>query len=187
MEEQNDVIVPVVIPKFKGRPTNVVARQIKINKEAQAILDIEEKRKQAQAILQDREEKLNRFVEEFVRNGGNATQAALKVFPGTTLANASVKGHYYLNQARDVIRLYMEERGASYGKLIDSAIKKNEESKTPEWFDRLMKIAGYHDFMAKPAAGTANIVNIVNAQRDLAKSYIEGEIVEEDGDKEDQL
>jgi len=46
-----------------------------------------------------------------------------------------------------------------------------ERSKSPEWWDRLMKLAGYEDFMTKKEPAVS--VNILNAQKDILKGYVQ--------------
>lgn len=125
------------------------------------------------------------FLNEFIKNGGNATQAALAVFNCSTIESAAVMGHKYLKQARGISRIYLEKKGYTYGKMLDIAATKMETSKTPEWWDRLMKMADYADFISKKDARPA-VVNIVAAQKNLQKEFgfIDGEEVTED-DTED--
>jgi len=131
--------------------------------------------------------KLDVFLKEFLENGGNATMAVMSAFGVKNKASASVIGSRYLKQARGTARLMLEEKGATYGKLLELAWEKAQAAKNPEWFDRVMKIAGYEDFMSKNK-GNVN-VNILTAQNDKNdfKGFIEeGEIVEEgeiDGDE----
>jgi hypothetical protein len=128
------------------------------------------------------------FLSEFINNGGNATQAALSVFNCSTIESAAVMGHKYLKQARGLSRVYLEKKGYTYGKMLDIATQKLEASKTPEWWDRLMKMADYADFMTKKDS-RPSVVNIVAAQRNLQKEFgfMDGEIVEDDQDGTEEL
>lgn len=124
--------------------------------------------------------RLDAFLDEFLKNGGNATQAAITVFGYKSKTTAASTGHMLLKQGKELLKIYMEEKGASYGQLIDNMITKNKESKTPEWSDRLMRLAGYEDFMSKQNTSSSVAVSIVSAQKDLAGQYvIEGEEVED--------
>lgn len=69
---------------------------------------------------------------------------------------------------------------------MDVAAQKMMESKTPDWWDRLMKMADYADFMSKKESKPA-VVNIVAAQNKLRDSFGFGEVIEgeiEDGSEE---
>jgi len=127
--------------------------------------------------------KLDLFLEEFVKNGGNATQAALVVSNTTSLASAANLGHYYLTRAKSLGRVYLEKKGFGYGKMLDVATQKMAESKTPEWWDRIMKVSEYADFFEKPKNTGPAVVNVIQSHKDIVSSYIEGEEVKDDEDK----
>lgn len=120
------------------------------------------------------------FTEEFLRNGGNATQAALVVFNCKNVASAASIGGQYLKKAKQLGRIYLETQGYGYGKMLSVAADKMEESKNPEWWDRLMKISGYEDFISpiqKAKAGGPIAVNVFNAHKAMASEYvIDGEV-----------
>ena len=122
--------------------------------------------------------KLELFLEEYVRNNGNGTEAALKVFDTTSRLNAANLAHQYLKKAQSANRLLLEKKGYTQGKMIEEAITKMKVSKTPEWWDRLMKMAGYEDFMSKGPV-TKQTVNIMKVQKDLLDEYVDGEYTEE--------
>lgn len=127
----------------------------------------------------ERERRLGLFVDEFARNGGNATKAAMFAFDLTNVKSANVAGSKVLAEVKGMAQLYLESKGVTYGKLLDKAVEKMDESKTTEWWDRLMKMAGYEDFISK-GAGAPVSVNIIGSQKDFISDYIqEGEIVEE--------
>lgn len=128
--------------------------------------------------------RLDIFLEEFIKNGGNATQAALKVSKTTSLASAGQIGYKLLKEARGVARMYLEKSGFAYGKLLDVATSKMMESKDPEWWDRLMKIAGYEDFLSKDKGPVPVNVNVIQTHKDLTSKYIEGEEIEEVKDED---
>lgn len=148
-------------PKFKGRPPN--AAMVEIKK-----LRITHNEKQ---IKVRRVEKLDAFIEEWLKNDGNATEAALKVFNCKSRSVAKSIGSEYLKKAEGLARIYMEKEGFTYGKMIRTAGEKMAKAKSPEWWDRLMKLAGYGDFMSKKEPSVS--VNILNAQKDVLKGYIQ--------------
>ncbi len=121
------------------------------------------------------EQKLDAFLKEFVKNGGNGTQAVLAISPNVSVTSASSMAGVYMKELRHIGRVYMEKKGHSYGKLLEIAMDKAKLSKTPEWWDRLMKIADYEDFLSKDKKNGPQIVNIVQSHKDLTSTYIEGE------------
>lgn len=122
--------------------------------------------------------KMDLFLEEFLKNGGNATQAALAVFNCTSIASAANMGSDYLRKAKSLGRIYMEKQGFGYGKMLDVATQKMMQADKPEWWDRLMKITDYADFMDINKKGGPAVVNVIQSHKDLVSSYIEGEEVE---------
>lgn len=123
--------------------------------------------------------KVDLFLKEFLANGGHVTDAAMTVFKLKNRSSAATIGSRYMRQAKDLGRVFLEKKGATYGKLLEIALEKAINSKNTEWWDRLMKIAGYEDFMSK--GGGAVNVNILTAQNDKNdfKGFIEeGEIIE---------
>lgn len=130
-------------------------------------------------------QKVDLFLEEFLKNGGNATSAVMSVFGLENKASAAVIGSRYLKEAKGLARVYMEKKGFHYGKLLDLAMEKAMASKNTEWFDRLMKLAGYEDFMSKGAGGVnVNILTAENSKSDFKSFIEEGEIVEGDAVQE---
>ena len=127
--------------------------------------------------------KPEQFLEEFIKNGGNATQASLVINNVTSLASAANMGSYYLKKAKALGRVYLEKKGYGYGKMLDVAAEKMVDSKTPEWWDRLMKVADYADFFEKPKNATPAVVNVIQSHKDRISSYIEGEEVKINEDK----
>lgn len=172
----------------KGRPPTAIASMVKDIKRKQttAIKILKSKdRKNARDIAKQarQEARLDEFLEEFMRNGGNATQAALVIHPTASISSASTLGGQYLKQVKGVAQIQLEKKGYGYGKMLDVATKKMEEGKTPEWWDRLMKMAGYEDFMTKNIKAGPQVVNIVGAQRKDMDDFgfaEEGEIIEDD-------
>lgn len=90
-------------------------------------------------------------------------------------AVAASMAHTYLKRYESLNRIILEKKGYSIGKMVDIATRKMELSATPEWWDRLMRMGGYGDFMsAGPNKGT---VAILAVQKGLIDEYIDGEVV----------
>ena len=159
-------------PKFKGRPPKAVFKKIKKKRIA---YDKEQKEL-------DKINKLDLFIDKWISNGGNATQAAMEVFDCKSRAVAASVGTEYLKKAKGLARVHMEEKGYTYGKMIEVAGRKMEKSKGPEWWDRLMKLAGYGDFLSKKDAAVS--VNILSTQKDVLKGYVQ-EVEVIDGEEDD--
>lgn len=128
-----------------------------------------------------RNRKIAKFVDEFIKNGGVASTAAAVAFDIKSKPQAAVFGHKLLKEVKGMANLYLDTKGASYGKLIQTAVQKMEESKSPEWWDRLMKIAGHEDFISKEKSAPVS-VNIIGGQKDFLKGYIEEAVVLPDED-----
>lgn len=183
-------VTPEDAAQYKGRPPKAIADQVAaIRREVETVkrekerLEAAERNKigLARRTKNNRialAKKLDRFLEEFLKNGGNATQAALTTGNYSSVHSANVAGSYYLKKARGLARVYMERKGYGYGKLLDIAAQKLKSSKTPEWWDRLMKLTEYHDFMAKDKTSPA-VVNVIQSHKDLVSSYIEGGEIED--------
>ena len=156
-------------PTFKGRPPDKVIKEIRA-------LRVSYRKDKLQV---KKREKLDLFIEEWLKNDGNATEAAMQVFNCKSRSVAKAIGSEYLKKAGGIARIYMEKEGYTYGKMIRTAGRKMETAKSPEWWDRLMKLAGYEDFMSKKEPSVS--VNILNAQKDILKSYVqEVEVVEDE-------
>ena len=91
-----------------------------------------------------RQTRRERFLEEFLKTW-NATEAASRVFNCSTRESAQALGSYYLKKSKPLVREYFDLHGYSYGYFLEIAMKNMEESKKPDWWDRLTIIAGYHD------------------------------------------
>jgi len=145
-----------------------------------------EKRKTKELKLREFK-KVDLFLEEYLKNGGNATEAAMIVFNPSTRASAAVMGSRMLKQAKEVGRIYLESKNVGYGKLLDVAVQNMEKSKNTDWWDRLMAIAG-HNNPVKDEKNQINpgIVQIIGGQQKMLEKYvldddaIEGEVVDED-------
>jgi len=157
-------------PKFKGRPPRAVFKEIKEKRLAH-----QEKQSKIKKV-----EKLDLFINAWLKNDGNATEAAMQVFNCKSRAVAAAIGSEYLKKAKSLARVALEQEGYTYGKMIRTAGRKMEKSKSPEWWDRLMKMGGYEDFMTKKDAGVS--VNILTAQKDVLKGYVQEVEVVEDGE-----
>lgn len=129
------------------------------------------------------EKKLNKkmeiFLKAYIDNGGNITEAAMVSNPGVTRQSASVIGSRYMKQGKDFIRALMETKELTYGKMLDVAEQKMMVAKDPNWWDRMMKLGGYADFMPlKRKSESPSVLNIIQTQERLISEYVEGDIVE---------
>lgn len=132
--------------------------------------------------------KMDLFLEEYLKNNGNGTEAALKVFNTTSRTSAAAIAHIYLKRAQNIGRIVMEKKGMGYGNLIDMAKKRMENDKSQDFvplFDRMMKIGGYEDFLAKQGVNKTTI-NVMGVQKQLLDDYVEGEYVEDEEYAEDE-
>lgn len=91
--------------------------------------------------------KWEQFLIEYLKNGGNGTAAAMNVFNCKSRESAQVLGSKYLKKSAPFVRTYLEQKGFTYGRFIEIAIEKMGESKKTEWWDRLMVIGGYNNFI----------------------------------------
>lgn len=175
MEEQKEVLEgevvaekPVTIKKIFGRKRGRPPKK-----------DLVRKTKGGKIVIQS---KMDLFLDEFVRNGGNATEAALVVFECKSRASAANIGSHYLQEAKALGRVYLEKKGYGYGKFLEILIRQMEQAKDPAWFDRGMKIAGYEDFLGGNKGGGQNVaVNIFQTQKKIQDEFgfTEGEIISE--------
>lgn len=187
-EEQIDKAAREFIKNGKGRPPKAIADRVKVlkrmQKATQKRITLKNRYEVRQLAKQNKEaEKMEAFLEEFMRNGGNATQAALTVNPTVSITTASRLGGQYMRQVKGLAQIHLEKKGYGYGKMMDVATKKMEEARDPQWWDRLMKMAGYEDFMTKNVKAGPQVVNIVGSQRKDMDDFgfaEEGEIVEDD-------
>jgi len=123
--------------------------------------------------------RLDLFLEEFLKNGGNGTKAAMTVFGYTNKMTAATVSAKYLKKARSISRLYMEQKGYTWGRLLEIIVHKIEESKTPEFLDRFLRIVGYGEMIeenkkASPTSG--NIINIIQTEKGILSKYTDEEI-----------
>jgi hypothetical protein len=126
--------------------------------------------------------KMELFLKEYEANGGNGTEAALKVFHNSSRVSAANTASIYLKRAAYLGRFHMEKKGLTYSKLIDKAIQRMDNPKSMDFvplFDRMMKIAGYEDFLSKQGLTKAT-VNVLNVQKKLMDEYVDGEVIEDE-------
>jgi hypothetical protein len=168
-------------PNKKGRPPKKYAQQIAAINKQQKRFRIKTTPAGEKKIIVSKPDRIEAFCEEFIKNGGNATQAALVVSKTKNITSAASMGSQYLKQAKILGRIVMEKKGFHYGKMIDVAAEKMAISKSPEWWDRLMKIADYEDF-TKGKKDPSQIVNIVGVQKAAAQEFgfEEAEVVDEE-------
>lgn len=168
----------------KGRPPKAVAEKVKQETAERKALRVKKNRKGDLVINHDA--KLEAFLEEFFKNDGNATQAALAIGNYATIQSASDAGSKLLKRAKNLglVRTMLEKKGYGQGRLLDVAIQKMLESKTPEWWDRLMKMADYEDFISKKEVKQGpSVVNVIAAQKQISQEFgfDDGEVI--DGDE----
>ena len=156
---------------MKPRPlitkTNRISKKLRVNKDGQVIL----------------KDDMDAFMEEFLRNGGNATQAIAKTKPELGRSEAAYMATKYMSQAKALGRIYMEQRGYGFGKLLEVALDKMKESGRTDWWDRIMKMNDYHDFTGKTSQAAPVNVNVIQTHKNLTSEYIDSEdaeIVNED-------
>ncbi len=167
--------------KSLGRPPTVIAKQLEGVKKQKDKKQYFKKRKQALVV----KNKFDLFMDEYEKNGGNGTEAAMKVYGYTNRTSAGSMAHVNLKQARNLGRLILEKQGVGYEHIIKILIKKAEESKDPAFWDRLFKLAGYEDidFSGKSQKATVS-VNINQTLKEDSSEFgfqdaIEGEVSED--------
>jgi len=184
-KEETVEIVKTPDPEWgKGRPPRARADEVKKATEEKKALRVKKGRDGAVVINEDI--KLEEFVKAFLQNGGNATQAALDVFNCSSVGSAASVGSRYLKKAKDLglVRVLMEKKGYTYDKMLDHALSKMVTSNEVHWFDRVMKMADYEDFLNKQKGNSGPVqVNILSAQKDISQSFgfaEEEEVIEGD-------
>lgn len=173
--------------KSEMPPKSIRKRVRELRPSNKAIKELTAVQKREQRVIRQKNN-LDMFLEAFLKNGGNPTQAAKDVLGIKTNQHAAMVGQRYLEQAKLIGRLVLEQKGYHMGKMLDIAAQKMEESKNPDWWDRLMKIADY----SNPIADKKNVnqtVNIFQTQKRDAEDYgfddvIEGEMVGEEEDSD---
>ena len=165
---------PPKVPKQKRLPRGMIKKPDLLTKQYTPRLRVNEK---GQIILK---EEMDHFLEEFIRNGGNATQAALTVKKTASISEAAALGTNYLKQAKALGRIYMEKQGYGYGKLLDVALQKMSTSDRTEWWDRVMKLNDYHDFVSKEPKSAPVNVNVIQTHKNLTSEYIDAEEVKDE-------
>ena len=118
------------------------------------------------------------FFEAYLKNGLNATEAALEVFHPKNRNSAARIGSYYKNKCREAGRVYMEQRGLSYGKILEVIAGKAMESDRTEFMDRLLVLLGYHNFIPDKIRDIPVNITINQKEKDILAPYIDGEIEE---------
>lgn len=132
----------------------------------------------------DKQHRVVMFLNEYTRNGGKITAAAMKVFKIDDPVKAQKLGSTYLKDARnlpELTRVLLEEKGYGFTKFLEVAIAKMEASKGTEWWDRLLKMTEYADFISKPKEGNPAVnVTVFQTHKDISSEYVEdAEVLEE--------
>lgn len=177
---QTDTNIPeeIVIPdtsKYPGRVPRAVMEQKREALEAQKRQPLSKKQQHEEMVRLQHQIRLNKFLEEFITNGGNATKAAMATGEFKDRYSAAQKGSELLKEARPLVRTYLEEKGFSFGNLLDLMIDKAKEEKNPAYLDRILKMAGIEDFFAKEKPTTTTNVNVITLQKSLADQYMSGD------------
>ena len=124
-----------------------------------------------------KQQRIASFLREYTNNGGKITEAAMKVFKLTDRIKAQKIGTDYLKNAKnlpELTRVLLEEKGYGFGQFLDIAIAKMETSKTTEWWDRLLKMSEYADFLSKPKENAPAVnVTVFQTHKTLSSEYIE--------------
>lgn len=123
--------------------------------------------------------RMDLFLDAYFKNDGNATAAAMEVFNCKSRAVAASMGSAYLHRAKEIGRLIMEEKGATFPRMIQMALLQMQNPKSDGTFvalwDRLMKLGGYQDFMPeRKGEGVGPTVNIVNVHKNNMSKYVDG-------------
>lgn len=178
-----DVIkTPIDISQYKGRVPRAQVEQYRKEQEIKYDVTklsekINTKKLQQQA---EHVKRLEIFFEEFILTG-NPTKSIEKVFPRISKLKASALADQYLTELKQAGRLLMEQKGLDFGAMVQHAVEKMKDSKKPDWWDRLMSIAGYGEFAESEKKQGPSVVNIIQTQKEIAQQYVEGEeIVDED-------
>ena len=179
------------VPKlFRDR----VSKFSKAGKKKQAIIERkekqliakEEKRERAQIIKEIEKREKNeedsatkqKFLINFIESNGNITKAAQNTWDITDRMVASRKGTQYLKINQAALQLFLEEKGYTMGWLLQLLAKKTEESRNPDFLDRMWRLLGYGELNPKQVQGP-QIVNVIQAQKKDAIDFgfEEGEII----------
>jgi hypothetical protein len=182
-------IDPEVLKEYKGRyPSGIRDQAVAINryKKEDAKEKVVLKRIEDNKVIETK--KIDAFFAEFLKNGGNATDAAMKVFNVSSRANAASIGSVYLKKCRALGRVVEEDMGITYKYLMQIAKKNVETSKMTDWWDRLMELGDYGNFRTVKgiqAPNTTNI-NIMQSEKELFKKYTR-EVPEEDVSEEEPI
>lgn len=158
-----------------GRYPKQVARAVKRAK-------TKLKKVKLQTKLDIRKQRVEVFMAALLKNGGDPTAAAKTAFSPTSHIQAVKLGYDMMKESKLFGRTLLTSKGITYGKLLDIAIDRAYTSKKVDWFDRLMKIGEFHDFLPRGQSQGPTVVNIVGSTKDDAKTFgfsqevIEGEI-----------
>lgn len=162
------------IPALKGRyPKDIMKERKEIKARLNKVSEVREAKNGKLKEVR----RMDLFLKEWLKNGGNATRAAEKIFNCKSLSVASAMGSAYLKRARTHGMIMLERKGITYEYLLEMAIQKAKESKDPHWWDRLMKIAGHERFVGeKEQANTTNVINVVQTEKSILDKYMTGDV-----------
>jgi hypothetical protein len=179
----------------KGRPPKKIAQKVKESgakyAEEKALEERKETRiqtKAERAIVKDtkkltteykRAQRREEFLKLFIENDGNLTKTGLAFFNTENKESASVMAGDYLKRNQALMRQYLEHKGYSLGWMVSLLAKKAEEGRTPDFLDRLFRLAGYGE-LQPPKQIAPTIINVHQAQKKAASEFgfEEGETID---------
>lgn len=194
-EENVDELAKAWLANGKGRPPKKIAQKVRESgakyAEEKAIEARKEERaekKVEKAVAQDTKKILSQyksaqrreeFLRLFIENDGNLTKTGLAFFNTTNKQSASVMAGEFLKNNQTLMRQYLEGKGYSLGWMVTLLAKKAEEGRTPDFLDRLFRLAGYGE-LAPPKQVAPTIINVHQAQKKAASEFgfEEGEILD---------
>jgi hypothetical protein len=138
--------------------------------------------------VDESQSRLDKFMFEYDRNGGDATAAVMAAF-NVPRQTALGMGGMYLSRAKQLgIVRSMVEKKLPLDKLINLLIDKAYASDNPAFLDRLIKALGFEpEILPTPQKVNAGpgVVNIIQTQKNLQSEFgfaEEGQVVKEKGE-----
>ena len=86
------------------------------------------------------------FLNEYLRNGGKggeAARTALKIEDKVRAQKIACDYLRNIHQLPEITRQVLEAKGLGLSYFIEVALQKMDHSNSPEWWDRLLQMAGY--------------------------------------------
>lgn len=125
-------------------------------------------------------QRVNAFMEAFLKNNGNATKAAMEAFGILNKAVAAEIGSYYWRKCRELSRVFLEEQGVTIGDFINTIATRAKVESDPEYIRMLARLLGIADVVAPETKGNQqNVnVNILQEHRKVQDEFGFGNVVE---------